>query len=219
MSNLVALLYTAEVSTESCIVFLDINGFLPISNGFAHLLKEHPDEVREKLWRKLDDMIKKTVVRYHPTAIREVGGDSWLITFPNADDAVEWALRINRSVRKELMRIIIGMEWGVPRLTKGGAMDHASIMAYKIVESMRNNKSNQILVTKKVVTRLSDQFLVRLCKFAGNYNVPFLGKACLYKVENINKKCATCKSGRNSPHASNTDSQESVLAIEEVHNT
>jgi class 3 adenylate cyclase len=193
MPNLVASLYTAEVSTESCIVFLDINGFLPISNGFAHLLKEHPDEVREKLWQKLDNMIRKTVVRHRPTAIREVGGDSWLITFPNADDAVEWALRIKRSVGKELMRIIVGIDWGVPRLTKGGATDHASIMAYKIVESMRNTQSNQILVTKKVVKRLSNRFLVRLCKFAGNYHVPFLGKACLYKVENTSKARITCR--------------------------
>ena len=175
-------LYTAEVNTESCVVFVDIHGFLPISKGFAELLKEHPDEIRTKLWQKLDNLIKKSIVKYCPTAIREVGGDAWLLTFPNADDAVKWALDIAHSVRHEFMRIGIGMDWGIPRLTRGGATDQASIMAFKIVEGTKKARGNQILITEKVMEQLNEQSLIRICKLVGNYKVRFLRRACLYRV-------------------------------------
>jgi len=175
-------LYTAKVDIESCIVFVDIHGFLPISNGFAKLLREHPDEIRTRLWRKLDNIIKKSVIKYHPAAMREVGGDAWLIIFPNADDAINWALDIVHSVQHEFMRIGIGVDWGIPRLTKGGATDQTSIMAFKIVEGTRKAQGNQILITEKVIEQLIDQSLIKLCKLVGNYKVRFLGRTFLYQV-------------------------------------
>lgn len=178
-------LYSAKVETESCIAFLDIQGFLPISKAYAQLLREHPDDIRSRLWQKLNNIIRECLPKYHPTAIREVGGDAWLLTFPNADDAVGWALDTVRSVKNEFMLIIIGISWGIPRLTKGGATDQSSIIAFKIVEGAGKALGNQILVTEKVVEQLKDQSIRRHCKFVGNCKMRFLGQVCLYRVEDM----------------------------------
>ena len=182
MSNMIDALYTATVDEESCIAFLDIHGFLPISKGFAQLLNENPDEIRSRLWQKLDDILRKSITKCQPTAIREVGGDAWLLVFPSADNAILWALFVIQSVRDEFMRIKIGIDWGAPRLTKGGALDQSSIMAFKIVEGARKAQSNQILVTEKVKEQIQDQSLCELCRFVGSYKVRFLGKTRLYQV-------------------------------------
>ena len=55
--------------------------------------------------------------------MRQVGGDGWILVFQDADTAVRWALDIEERVKREFMRIGIGMTWGIPRLTKGGATD------------------------------------------------------------------------------------------------
>jgi hypothetical protein len=148
----------------------------------ALAFKRNPDDIRTKLGRKIDYLIDQLLLYYSPSSLREVGGDGWLLTFQDADSAARWTQDLMRGINNEFMSISVGMAWGVPRLTMGGATDRASIIAFELVDTLGKKMNDPILMTKEVKTRIKGESLKKLCQFIGIASLGSLGNISVYQM-------------------------------------
>jgi hypothetical protein len=172
-----------DFDKECSIVYFDIKGFVPISEELAIACQRNPDDVRIMLRRKVDFLINELLLYHSPLSLREVGGDGWHLTFPNANSAARWSQDLMRGMGNEFVSICVGMAWGIPRLTVGGATDRASITAFELVDTVgKHIMMDPILMTKEIKTRIKDALLKRLCQFVGICKLGSLGSMPVYQM-------------------------------------
>lgn len=165
-------------SKELAIALIDIQGFVPISVQASDLLQEDDDLVRMKMRERVQGIIDDLRTVFHPEEVQPVGGDGWILTFPNAHDAIRMVAHVHKRLHdiRTVLPINTGITWGEPGLTGGGALDRNSIIIYYFLSKSGKVHAGDIWLSESLQDQISDRGIREACGPVRGVKIESFGK-------------------------------------------